>query len=260
MPDCANFGIPALHEGVKPGPSPLHKDPHYKIDTTGSGEPAIRCKSCNAHPPLKSNDGIAGEIKRLIDVGGLLTLEESTACRNPDCENSARPIAINRSCYHKKGKVAGRGQQYRCKACGRYVLLSDPVRLHRNHQALAVDVFSRVANKAPVRRTVNGAGLKSNKDYYRILDFIHSRCRTFSGTYDRALTDGRLKLPKVLNIHADVQEYTLNWISRLDRRNMELQAYCSVDRRSGFVFGLHAKFDPTVDGASGNEIRLRKIR
>ena len=247
MPDCVNFGVPALHEGVKRGPSPLHKDPHYNIDTTGSGEPAIRCKSCNTHPPLKSNAAIADEIKRLVDMSGILTSEESTACRNPQCENSARPIALNRSCYHKKGIVRGRGQQYRCKACGRYVLLSDPVRLHKNHQASAVDVFSRVANKSAVRRTVHGAGLKSNRDYYRVLDFIYSRCRALSGAYDRSLIDGRLTLPAAINVHADAQEYKLNWVSRLDRRNVELQAYCSVDRRSGFVFGLHANFDPTVD-------------
>ena len=247
MPDCVNFGVPALHEGVKPGPSPRHKDPHYTGDTTGSGEPAIRCKSCNTHPPLKSNASIADEIIRLIDVDGIRTREETTACRNRLCENSARPIAFHRSCYHKKGKVTGRGQQYRCEACGRYVLVSDPVLLHQNHQALGVDVFTRVANKSPMRRAVNGAGLKSNKDYYRILDFIHSRCRNLSGTYDRALIDGRLTLPTSIDIHADAQEYALNWVSRLDRRNVELQAYCSVDRGSGFIFGLHSNFDPTVD-------------
>lgn len=247
MPDCANFGIPALHEGVKRGPSPHHKDPSYNASTTGAGRPAIRCKACRSHPPLKSNAAIADEIKRLVEVGGLLTREETTACRNTLCENSARPIAFHRSCYHKKGRAAGGGQQYRCKACGRYVLVSDPVRLHQNHKTLALDVFNWAVNKGVMRRTVNGVKLKSNGAYYRILEFILTRCRTFSGVYDRALIDGRLTLPKEINIHSDAQSYILNWVSRLDRRNVELHAYCSVDSPSGFIFGLHSNFDPTVD-------------
>ena len=127
------------------------------------------------------------------------------------------------------------------------MLLSDPVRLWEKNKSLAVDVFSRIVNKSPMRRTVRGAGLKSNGSYYAILDFIHSRCRAYSGAIDRALIDGRLQLPKEMNIEADAQSYTLNWISRLDRRNVEVSTYCSVDSASRFVFGLHANYDPGVD-------------
>ena len=67
---------------------------------------------------------------------------------------------------------------YRCKACLRNVAVSRKApRIHARNQSLAADVFSRVANKSPVRRTVEGAGLRSHADYYTILDFIHRRCR-----------------------------------------------------------------------------------
>lgn len=247
MPDCANYGVPARHRHGKPGPS-ADRDPHYKVHSTSKGQiPSIRCKSCKDNPPLRSNASIATEIKRLMDLGGLYTLEESTACRNPECANSTRPIAYHRACYQKKGKAPNGGRYYRCKGCGRQVLLSRPVRLHHNHRARAVDVFGRIINKAPMRRTVSGSRLKSNAGYYRILRFIEARCRTCSGKIDRALIDGRLRLPRQMTIEADAQVYRLNWISRLDRRNVELSTYCTVDSRSRFVLGMHANFDASVD-------------
>ena len=247
MPDCENFGIPARYQHGKTGPSP-DRDMHYKLHSTNKGTiPSIRCKSCKDNPPLKSNACIAAEVERLVELGGIRTLEETAHCSNDDCENRHRPIASNGRCYQKSGKAPGGGQYYRCKACGRYVLVSSPVRLHKNHRARAVDVLSRIANKAPMRRTVNGARLKSNKAYYRVLDFIVSRCREFSGAYDRAMVDGRVKLPGEIVVEADAQVYTLNWISRLDRRNVELSSYCTIDSESHFVFGLHSNFDPGVD-------------
>ena len=67
------------------------------------------------------------------------------------------------------------------------------------------------------------------------------------GAIDRALIDGRLSLPKNLVIESDAQEYTLNWVSRLDRRNVVLSSYCTVDSRSGFILGMHANFDGRVN-------------
>ena len=247
MPDCANFGVPARHQHGKPGPS-ANRDPHYKVHSTAKGQiPSVRCKSCKDNPPLKSNASISTEIKRLLDIGGLYTLKESTACRNAECENSNRPIASHRSSYQKRGKARTGGQYYRCKACGQHVLLSQPVRLHHNHRARAVDVFGRIINKAPMRRAVSGAKLKSNAGYYRILRFIEARCRSCSGAVDRALMDGRLRLPKQITVEADAQVYRLNWLSRLDRRNVELSTYCTVDAESRFVLGMHTNFDSNVD-------------
>ena len=247
MPDCDNFGVPARHQHGKRGPSP-DRDMHYKVHSTLKGTvPSVRCKSCLDNPPMKSNACIASEFERLVDLSGIRTLEEQVACRNDQCENSNRPIGLNRSRYQKRGKAPTGGQYYRCKACGRIMLVSDAARLRENNRRLAGDVFGRIVNKAPMRRAVNGAGLKSCSAYYRVLDFIHRRCRSYSGAFDRAMIDGRLKLPREINVEADAQVYQLNWISRLDRRNVELSAYCCVDSASRFIFGLHSNFDPTVD-------------
>ena len=163
MPDCENFGVPAQSEHAKPGPS-AGRDPHYIVQRTKKGTvPSLRCKACRDNPPIKSNAAIAAEIERLTDADGLLKLEETTGCRNDECVNFGLPIAFNRFSYLKKGQVFGYGQRYQCKACGSKVLLSRPVRLHDNHRRMAVDVFSRIGNKSPVRCTIRGAGLAINK-------------------------------------------------------------------------------------------------
>ena len=247
MPDCENYGISARPEHSKPGPS-VGRDPHYTVESTKKGTvPSIRCKSCRGNPPIKSNAAIASEFERLVNIDGLLRQEETTSCRNPDCENYRLMIAFHPRHYRKNGQVSGYGQRYQCKACGCSMLLSQPVRLHKDHRQMAADVFSRIANKSPVRCTIRGTGLESNSSYYDIVTFIHERCQDYSGKIDRALIDGKLKLPADLNIESDSQIYTLNWPSRLDRRNMELSCYCSVDVASRFILGMHSNYDDTVD-------------
>ena len=247
-PHCENFGVPAHTKRGKPGPS-SDRDMAYKVHSTSKGTtPSIRCKSCGANPPLKSNAGIAAEIERMLKSGAIRTLEETTGCSNPDCENHTHPVGLHRHLYHKRGRLAsGRGRYFQCKGCGRKTLVSDPTRLHKNNRALASDIFGRIANKSPVRGTVRGSRCRGTGAYYRIVDFITSRCRATSGAIDRALIDGRHSLPKNLVIESDAQEYTLNWVSRLDRRNVLLSSFCTVDTRSGFVLGMHANFDGSVN-------------
>ena len=247
MPDCNNYGVPARTEHGKPGPS-AGRDPYYTVESTKRGTvPSIRCKSCRDNPPIKSNAAIVSEIKRLVGADGLMRLEETVGCRHEDCENHNLPIAFHQRSYRKYGYVKGYGQRYQCKDCRGKVLLSRPIRLHDNNRRMAVDAFSRIANKSPVRCTVRGAGMETTRSYYSILAFIHDRCRTYSGAVDRALMDGKLKLPTDLNIESDSQVYTLNWPSRLDRRNIELSAYCSVDASSRFILGMHSNFDDGAD-------------
>ena len=247
MPDCENYGISARPEHSKPGPS-AGRDPHYTVESTKKGTvPSIRCKSCRGNPPIKSNAAIASEFERLVNIDGLLRQEETTSCRNPECENYRLMIAFHPRHYRKNGRVSGYGQRYQCKACGCSMLLSHPARLHSDHRQMAADVFSRIANKSPVRCTIRGTGLESNSSYYDIVTFIHERCQDYSGKIDRALIDGKLKLPADLNIESDSQIYTLNWPSRLDRRNMELSCYCSVDVASRFILGMHSNYDDAVD-------------
>ena len=254
MPASDNFGQPASHLPQKPGPSP-NRDTRYKIHSTNKGQvPSIKCKSCGENPPLKSNECIALEIERLAGSHGLLTPEESACCPNPDCRNHGQSLAaLGREGYHRQGRPRGRRSvRYRCKECGRWFSVGTPVRLHDRNRRLAADVFSRIANKSPVRRSIHGSGVRSTDSYYAILRFIHGRCRAHSGAIDRALIDGRLTLPERLVVQTDAQEFTLNWTSRSDRRNVVLSSYSTIDAKSGFVLGMHANFDGRFNSLAVN--------
>ena len=246
MPGCDNFGVPARWEPSKRGPS-SERDLAYNLQK-GKGIPGIRCKACGDGPPVKSNAAIARELARLSRESGIWRPEELTGCRSAQCENHARPISFHPDAYRKRGKPpSGQGQIYECRACGRRTRLSDAVRLHDRHRRMAADIFGRIANKAPVRGCCRGGGIKSPDSYYDILDFIHRRCRAYSGTFDRALIDGRLPLPGDMNVETDAQVYRLNWISRMDRRNVELSAYATVHDDSRFVLAMHTNYDGHVD-------------
>ena len=242
-PSCENYGAPPRTMPGKTGPNP-NRDPHYKLHSTNQGlVPALLCKACGENPPIKSNRCIAEEIDRLVKIDGWRTLEEKTACKTTGCANFGRAVAHHPKEYVKRGFSKSGGQYYQCKRCRSQILASTARRLHKGNQAHAADVFSRIANKAPIRGVFRGAGLNSTAAYYRILDFIHARCLAFSSAVDQALIDGRMRLPKRMVIESDAQSYMLNWTSRLDRRNVEMCGYCSVDSYTRFILGIHGNYD-----------------
>ena len=256
QPACENFGVAARHQAQKPGPSP-GRDPAYKIHSTSKGQiPSLRCKACKDNPPIKSNASIVSEIQRLAEAGDLWTPEETASCPNPACDNHGLSVANHIWPVARRGETAyvkvgqpknGRGQRYRCNGCGRKFSITNPIRLHDRNKRLAADIFSRIANKSPGRCAIRGSDVRSTQSYYPIVRFIHARCRSHSGAIDRAFIDGRLRLPERLVIETDAQEYTLNWTSRLDRRNVVLSGYATVDANSRYILGIHVNFDGRVD-------------
>ena len=61
-----------------------------------------------------------------------------------------------------------------------------------------------------------------------------------------------MRPPKDLNLESDCQVHQLNWVSRLDRRNVELSALCTVDADSRFILGMHSNFDDSADPLAVN--------
>ncbi len=234
-PGCANFGVPARTKRGKTGPS-RDRDLRYKLTSTAKGqEPAIECKACKGKGAIRSNAAIAEEIERIADYAR--PLEYRFACKTPGCPNEGRSVGEHRQHYTRYGYYKNRGNPiYQCKACLRRVTVSRKApRIHARNQSLAADVFSRIANKSPMRRTVKGAGLNSCKDYYKILDFIHRRCREMNGAVTRAFLTGARRLPTQMGIAIDSQSLMVNWPSRVQRRTVEMTSCCSVDAASRFI-------------------------
>lgn len=245
-PQCDNFGIPAKEESIKPGPNP-DRDFHYKVTNTAKGRvPAILCKSCKEKIPIKSNAGISAEFERITRP--ILTATEKLSCKTATCPNFGYLIGEHRERYSKAGLHSLTGEQlYVCKACRKRILASDPIRIHNKTRHLASDLFSRVANKSPVRGTVRGMSIKSTDTYYSILDFVRRRCDLLSGKFDRRMIDGEVLLPEALKLSVDLQEYQLNWTNKHDRRNTQFSTVCTVDQDSRYILGMSANYDKDAD-------------
>ena len=246
MPDCDNYGVEARTTPVKPGPS-RDNDPHYKVASTNKGRvSALVCKCCGEKPPIKSNQGIAEELARICKP--LLGVDRG--CTRKDCDNHGKSSEDYPDLYHKTGvnKRTGRAQRG-CKNCGtRFLIGLPPPRIHLHNQYLASAVFSRVVNKAPVRRTLEGIGKIGNpRLYYDIVRFIQRRCNHLIGGLERGMLHGKVPLPENLHLVTDLQQYQLNWTDRMDKRNPMFSAVCTVDKDSRYIFGLHANYDPNVD-------------
>ena len=246
-PGCANFGVPARTKPGKRGPS-KDRDPHYAVISTSKGqEPALRCKACNGKGAVRSNAAIAEEIERIADYAR--PLEHRYACKTAGCPNEGLSIGEHRQLYIKCGYYkTPENRYYQCKACLRRVLVSRKApRIHARNQSLAADVFSRLANKAPMRRTVEGAGLTGCTNYYTIFDFIHRRCREMNGAVTRAFLTGARRLPAGMGVAIDSQSLMVNWPSKVQRRTVEMTSCCSVDSASRFILELDVNHDPRFD-------------
>ena len=246
MPPCDNYGVPALTTPVKPGPSP-GRDPHYKVATTNKGRVrALICKCCNEKPPIKSNQGIAEELERI----SASVLGPDRGCTRKDCDCHGKSAEDHPHLYYKWGTNKRTGRPaLKCKSCGTSFLTGmEPPRIHPQHYHLAAGVFSRVVNKAPVRRTLQSAGMASKPQvYYDIIRFIRRRCNHLIGGLERGMLRGQVPLPATLHLVTDLQQYQLNWTDRMDKRNPMFSAVCTVDRDSRYVFGLHANYDPDAN-------------
>ena len=246
MPDCGNYGVPASTKRVKSGPS-ADRDPHYTVQSTNKGRvPCLKCKCCGEKPPIKSNLGIAEELARLAKS---LKAPEDFGCKKEDCINHEKSVAEYPECYKPKGFRADTGEPIkRCTACGtKFTVGDEPPRIHHKNRHLAVEIYSRVVNKSPVKRTLRGVNLTTPSIYYKTVRFIQRRCNRLSGGMERGMLRGQVPLPESLHLVSDMQLYQLNWTDRLDKRNPMFSAICTVDRDSRYVFGLHANYDPDAD-------------
>jgi len=97
-------------------------------------------------------------------------------------------------------------------------------------------------NKMPLRRICEVAGI-SEETLYRKIDFIHSQCVRFAGSRERALPERQIRR---LYVGVDRQDYVVNWASSADRRNVTLHAVAAADNTTGYVFGTHVNFDPSL--------------
>ena len=185
--------------------------------------PLLQCVLCGEVPPIKSNQGIADEVQRLIahTLG-----EEPLSCPNAACAHHGVPVGTKKA-YRAFGKTASGAQRYRCMACMKTVSRPKPSSGQREtyHN---LDIFKMLVNKVPLSRIVEMLGISWTLLYHRI-DYIHAQCMRFAGQRERKLAQMPLER---LNVAIDRQDHVINWTERKDKRNVVLSAITSVDNAS----------------------------
>jgi hypothetical protein len=210
------------------------------VSSAGAGMPLVHCRVCDERPPIKSNAGIGEERSRFLrDLEGL----PGACCPDLACSNHARPVGGGSEHYQGFGLTRSGSQRYRCKVCGRTFAVGKSTtgqkQPHKNKM-----IFALLMNKSPFRRISEVADIGPTGLYGKI-DFLYGQCLAFAAARERRLLAG-MALPR-LYLGSDRQDYVVNWTQQQDRRNVVLHAVGTADNGTGYVFGLHLNYDPTLD-------------
>ena len=242
-PKCPNFGVPASPDKQPRGPGAADKnrDSYTISGSKGSARfsPSLKCNTCNESPPLKSNRAIAEELQRM----SLYLSEKPTTCPNSKCTNHQLDVKAGKAYYSFFGKTKSGSQRYMCKSCQTtFSVGSSTIRQRLPHKN--IEVFRLLVNKMPLKRICEAADI-SMPSLYDKIDFIHKQCLAFVGNREGKLL-GSMPLRR-LYIGVDRQDYLINWTRTEDKRNVILSAVGSADNTTGYVFGMHLNFDPSMD-------------
>lgn len=244
-PRCANFGVPpSLSKFARRSKTAAGAaGTEYTLTGAGSSRTSkskltLRCDLCGETPPVKSNEGIVQDLWRLSAYA-----QDSLpiSCHNEACSNHGKPF--HRKLYVSYGKNSQGSQRWKCRACGKTFAVPTRTTIRQRQPQKNVLIYKLLVNKSPIARICELADI-APKTFYDKLEFIHNRSLAFAGKFDRHLST--LKLDR-LYIAVDRQDYVINWAGRKDKRNVTLNGLGSADLTSGFVFGMHLNFDPTLD-------------
>lgn len=234
-PKCANFGVPVPRKRTKGVPDP------YRLIGAGSaiGSIHVRCMLCSEKLPMKSNAGVVEELERMLEPQ---RARKPISCPHEGCAHHAVGVETPRA-YRAYGRNSAGSPRWKCKACGR--VFSRSLRPTGRQEKTSRNrlLFKALLGKAPIRRLADIVELDP-RTIRRRIDFIHGRCVAFAA--DRESQLATMEIPR-LYLSVDGQEQIINWRSREDRRNIVLSAIASVDNRTGYCFGMHLNFDPSLD-------------
>lgn len=237
-PTCANFGVPV----------PMQKTPGvkgtYKLIGAGANKGSIhvRCSLCNEKIPMKSNAGIVEELARMQAP---LAALKPTCCPHATCSNHGVPVGTA-GAYKAFGHNSAGNPRWMCKACGRtFSRALDPAKWQETSSKNRL-IFKLLVSDTPLARIADVVEL-DERTIGRRVKFIHRQVVAFAAAREAKLAE--LEIPR-LYISADGQEQIINWRDKEDRRNVVLSAIASVDNPTGYCFGMHLNFDPSLDRAA----------
>jgi transposase-like protein len=241
-PACKNFGVAALQNSPRVGG--IRGPRHEYVKNTSLQNQLLDCLGCGERLPIKSNLAIREEVRRHIADG---QVAPTPGCPNDQCSNHDIPLQIGKCKQHYQsfGTSHAGSSRYRCKNCGRTFTVARRSTIRQRESHKNRTLFSLLVNKMPMRRICEAAEVNP-RTLYRRIDFFYNQCKAYCAHREAVLFDGSLKI-KRLYLAVDRQEYMLNWSTQQDKRNVVVRAVASADDRTGYIFGMHADFDPAMD-------------
>lgn len=201
----------------------------------------MKCSGCGEYPTIKSNLAIYEELMRMSNY---LSDNPPITCPNISCPNHNVDISIPKH-YYSFGRTNSGSQRYRCRLCNKTFAVGRATTGQKKPHKNAL-VFRLLMNKMPFKRICETAGINMDTLYWKI-DFLHKQCLAFAADRERKLLSD---MPiKRLYVGVDRQTYMINWARAVDKRNVILHAVETADNETGYVFGLHLNFDPTLDSS-----------
>lgn len=242
--ECDHFGHPASPDKQPRGPGARQRpNDGYILGSKGEGfRTRLICKTCDQYSILKSNQAVVEERDRLLAYLNVRSTPPPS-CPAPECPNHGRSVCAHPKQYHRFGQSAAGARRYRCKLCLRTFSVNEKPAARQRDTHKNKKIYKHLVNKSVFKRICEQVEIAPGT-LYRKIDFLHAQALAFVGNRERQLAD--LPIDR-LYIACDRQEFALNWTNTNDKRNVILKAIASVDTDSGYVFGMHANFDPSLD-------------
>ncbi|MDO9508028.1 MAG: hypothetical protein Q7I97_01575 [Thermovirgaceae bacterium] len=251
-PECENFGKP-VSLSVRHGRG-KHSSDNYILKGSKNRinmKKKVLCKLCCRETTVKSNLATWEEYERISSYLNVKSRGALPVCSNPACVNHfAGTLSLKEWMGHfpKNGVNSNGSRRLRCKACGKtFSIGNNSGKAHGNHKKSYKNrlVFSLLVNKTPISRICEIAQITPSTAYRKI-HFIREQCERFSGHRERRLIEGNV-CPDEVRVSVDQQYHLVNWNQRKDKRNIQLYTITSADNISGYIFGSHTNFDPSID-------------
>jgi len=237
-PQCDNYGKPPSRP-IQKGRNANNPYARYGRD---KHKPALRCNHCGGFAPIKSNRGIVEELTRMQ---AYLQPPVQPSCRTRGCSSFGLSVSADPQLYRKHGETAAGTMRFQCKVCRKNVSAALQTRPKARAKSFGrdLDIFRSLINKLPIRRICRRDGVDA-ATVYETIDYIHRKALAFAAEHERRLPE---MLFERLYLATDRQVYVVNWSSRKDRTNAQLTGIATADNFTGYVFGAHIDFDPSLD-------------
>lgn len=211
----------------------------YIVQSAGAGIPILACRVCGEFLPIKSNAAVDEERSRLLAE---LMERPEASCPDQGCPNHAVPVSRTEA-YQSFGLTKSGSRRYRCKSCRKTFSVGKSTTGHKQPHKNRL-IFSLLMNKSPLRRICEVADIGPEGLYGKI-EFLYRQSLAFAAHREDRLLAG-MAWPR-LYLATDRQDYVVNWNRHEDRRNVVLHAVGTADNDTGYVFGMHLNYDPTLD-------------